>query len=430
MAFSRNTPTNWKSLTVEALVLHKKDAIKIGPFGSQFKNRELKKQGVRVYGQENILREDFTIGDRFIDELKFKSLRSVELFAGDVVLTMMGSVGAATVVPEGTPTGIMDSHLLRIQPNPALINSEFLAKVLRDSRAIKTQIRARSQGGIMSGLNAKIVRSLEIPIPPLPMQRKIAAILSSVDDTIDKTQAVIDQVQIVKRGLMQKLLTHGVPGRHTRFRQTEIGELPAEWRALPIHTLCSVVRGSTPRPARDPKYFNGDYVPWITVGEVTKDGWPFLLKTRTRLTEEGARFSRYLKSGTVILTNSGVTLGIPKLLKIGGCANDGIAAFQNVSESLGPLFLYYVLSAMTEVFQTRVARGVGQPNLNTSLIGGTLIPVPSRLEQDEISEVLLSCDQQIAAESGCVSELRLLKGALMSVLLSGELRVALDIEAA
>ena len=278
------------------------------------------------------------------------------------------------------------------------------------------------------GLRAGDIERIAIPHPTLPEQRKIAAILSSVDDAIEKTQAVIDQVQVVKRGLMQELLTRGLPGRHTRFKETKIGELPAEWGALPIHTLCRVVRGSTPRPARDPRYFNGDYVPWITVSEVTKDGWPFLLKTRTGLTEEGARFSRYLKPGTVILTNSGVTLGIPKLLKIGGCANDGIAAFQDVSESLEPLFLYYVLSSMTDVFQTRVARGVGQPNLNTSLIGSTLIPVPGRLEQDEVAEVLLGSDHRIAAESDCVSELRLLKHALMSVLLTGEIRVTPDPE--
>ena len=184
------------------------------------------------------------------------------------------------------------------------------------------------------GLNRNTAASLKFNRPPLPEQRKIAAILSSVDDAIEKTQAVIDQVQVVKRGLMQELLTRGVSGRHTRFKQTAIGEIPAEWAALTIDTLCNVVRGSTPRPARDPRFFNGTHVPWITVSEVTKDDWPFLEETRTGLTEEGARFSRYLNRGTVILTNSGVTLGIPKLLKIGGCANDGIAAFLDVSGSL------------------------------------------------------------------------------------------------
>ena len=270
---------------------------------------------------------------------------------------------------------------------------------------------------------------LVVPGPHLSEQRKIAAILSSVDDAIEKTQAVIDQVQVVKRGLMQELLTRGQPGRHTRFKQTAIGEIPSEWAALTIDTVCNVVRGSTPRPARDPRFFNGTHVPWITVGEVTKDEWPFLEETRTGLTEEGARFSRYLNRGTVILTNSGVTLGIPKLLKIGGCANDGIAAFLDVSGSLAPLFLYYALAALTDTFQSRVARGVGQPNLNTSLIGNTRIPVPSRLEQDEIVDVLLGCDHRVAAESNGLKEFHVLKSALMSVLLTGELRVIPDPEA-
>ena len=63
------------------------------------------------------------------------------------------------------------------------------------------------------GLRGTDIKRVGIPLPPLPEQRKIAAILSSVDDAIEKTQAVIDQVQVVKRGLMQELLTRGLPGR-------------------------------------------------------------------------------------------------------------------------------------------------------------------------------------------------------------------------
>ncbi len=70
---------------------------------------------------------------------------------------------------------------------------------------------------------------LKFHLPVLPGQRKIAAILSSVDGAIEKTQAVIEQVQVVKRGLMQELLTRGLPGRHTQFKQTEIGEIPEVW---------------------------------------------------------------------------------------------------------------------------------------------------------------------------------------------------------
>ena len=310
------------------------------------------------------------------------------------------------------------------------IEPDYLFAVLKSPRSLRVYEKI-TQGTVnrRGGISFRTLSGLVLHHPPLPEQRKIAAILSSVDDAIEKTQAVIDQVQVVKRGLMQELLSRGLPGRHTRFKQTEIGKLPAGWRTVSLETMCSVVRGSTPRPARDPRFFGGNHVPWITVGEVTKDDWPFLEGTRTGLTREGARFSRYLEPGTVILTNSGVTLGVPKLLKVGGCANDGIAAFIDVSTSLQPLFLYYFLSRMTDTFQSRVARGMGQPNLNTTLIGRTLVAVPDLSEQATIADVLFACDCRVAAESRWTRELVRLKRELMSVLLAGELRVAPDVDA-
>ena len=74
-------------------------------------------------------------------------------------------------------------------------------------------------------------------LPPLPEQTKIAAILSSVDEAIAATQSVIDQTRKVKQGLLQDLLTRGIG--HTRFKQTEIGEIPEAWE---VKRLDSVVK--------------------------------------------------------------------------------------------------------------------------------------------------------------------------------------------
>ena len=76
-----------------------------------------------------------------------------------------------------------------------------------------------------------------LPLPPLPEQRKIAAILSSVDDAIEASQAVIDQLQVVKKAMMAELLTKGLPGRHKKFKNTEIGEVPVEWTVCTIDSL-------------------------------------------------------------------------------------------------------------------------------------------------------------------------------------------------
>ena len=97
------------------------------------------------------------------------------------------------------------------------------------SEAFVEFLKPRMSGSNYPAVKSDDVEAYTLSCPPLPEQRKIAAILSSVDDAIDKTQAVIDQVQVVKRGLMQELLTRGLPGRHTRFKQTEIGEIPEEW---------------------------------------------------------------------------------------------------------------------------------------------------------------------------------------------------------
>ena len=101
------------------------------------------------------------------------------------------------------------------------------------------------------GLNRSTAASLHFQLPPIVEQRKIAAILSSVDDAIEKTQAVIGQVQVVKRGLMQELLTKGLRGRHERFKKTDIGEIPEEWDLQPAAAICKrIVVGIVVRPAQ------------------------------------------------------------------------------------------------------------------------------------------------------------------------------------
>ncbi|MBY0399103.1 restriction endonuclease subunit S, partial [Myxococcota bacterium] len=99
-------------------------------------------------------------------------------------------------------------------------------------------------GGV-PGLNRNNVYELVIGVPPLPEQRKIAAILSSVDEVIEKTEAVIEQLQVVKKAMMRELLTRGIPGRHTRFKQTEIGEIPEEWEVVELGDIVRLEWGNT-----------------------------------------------------------------------------------------------------------------------------------------------------------------------------------------
>ena len=200
--------------------------------------------------------------------------------------------------------------------------------------------------------------------------------------------------------------------------------LPKGWTNKQIGEIASVVRGSSPRPAGDPRYFNGNHLSWITVGDVTNGDSMRLNSTKSRLTELGAKHTRIIQPGTVLLSNSGATLGVPKILGIIAGANDGIAAFLDLKDSVSPEYLYFFLQSKTNDFRERIAPGVGQPNLNTELIGGYLIPLPPLPEQIEIARILGVWDAAIGDTTQLIAAKTQHKRGLMQQLLFGERRFA------
>lgn len=186
--------------------------------------------------------------------------------------------------------------------------------------------------------------------------------------------------------------------------------------------VSSVVRGSSPRPAGDPRYFNGNSLPWITVADLTSSDEPVLTSTLSRLTEKGAERTRIFDRGTVLLTNSGATLGVPKICGIRAGANDGIAGFLNLSAELDSFFLYYCLSSLTKYFRTKVASGVGQPNLNTELIGDVHVPMPPLNVQHAVVRVLTTWDRGIRQLTELIAAKVRFKQGLMQQLMTGKRR--------
>lgn len=199
-------PVEWETKEIEALIKESKGAIKIGPFGSQIKKSEMVNAGIRVYGQENVYRKDFNIRKYYITPEKFQELKTVEIFPGDLLITMMGTIGDCCIVQVGIQEGIMDSHLMRIQLKDN-INPLYAAMLISESRLVKKQINDMSQGGIMSGLNLSIVKKIRIPVPPLEEQTEIENMLSEADNEIGKERGYKSDLEKLKRGLMQVLLT-------------------------------------------------------------------------------------------------------------------------------------------------------------------------------------------------------------------------------
>ena len=209
-------PEKWRVIRLKYLI----NSIKIGPFGSQLKLDEMVKEGYKVYGQENIINKDFSLGQRYITEKKYKSLRACELSPGDIVITMMGTIGKCDIFPEDAKRGIMDSHLLKITSNKFTI-PEFLALILENAYYVQEGVYIASKGSIMSGLNSQIIKSLLIVLPDIKKQREIMAYLNSVFKQYAmltyKIESSIEKLKEYRQTLISNVVTGKVRVSQSHF---------------------------------------------------------------------------------------------------------------------------------------------------------------------------------------------------------------------
>lgn len=200
-------PKKWIIAPIKKIVSPDKGSIKTGPFGSSLKKDDMINEGIKVYGQENIIYQNLSLGDRYISQGKFEELRSFELRSGDLVFTRMGTLGKCMILPASLKKGIMDFHLLRIRPDPTILDTDFLQQSLEGSEEILRQVQKYSQGGIMSGFSSSIMSKIQLPLPPLPEQRQIAGILTRCDETIAAARANVGAAKALKMKMINEMLS-------------------------------------------------------------------------------------------------------------------------------------------------------------------------------------------------------------------------------
>ena len=199
-------PEDWVVDKIGQLGQKGKPAVKAGPFGSSLRKSYYVSEGYRVYGQEQVLAGDLSVGDYYIDKERFKSLRSCEVRAGDILVSLVGTFGKAVVVPANAEPGIINPRLLRLSLDPQLVLPEFFCFWLRNGGTQKLLADA-AQGGTMGVLNAGIVKSLLLGRPPLPEQAEIVAIMAAVERRLHREAAMNAAAVRAKTALMAVLLT-------------------------------------------------------------------------------------------------------------------------------------------------------------------------------------------------------------------------------
>lgn len=294
------------------------------------------------------------------------------------------------------------------------------------SQRIPSIIFTHSQGSGQPNINSQIVNEIKIPIPPLVEQNRIATVLSTLDECIKKTEALIAKLHSVKAGLMQDLLTRGIDidGRIRdesthEFKDTEIGRVPVEWEVYSVIDLCLTYSGGT--PSRDvPKYFDGE-IPWVKSGELNLG---VIVTTEETISQKGLDNSsaKYVPENSILIAMYGATAGKIAILKINATINQAILGVIPGRKSE----LYYVFYSLSQRLEDIIfthSQGSGQPNINSKIVNNIEIPIPHLHEQYRISSILNSVDERIMIEEKYLYKLFLQKKGLMNDLLTGKIKI-------
>jgi len=359
------TPDGWRRAVVSDLAAQEPNSFVLGPFGSDLTVRDYRVAGVPVVFVRDIKPNAFRWKSNvFVSHEKAEQLRAHRVAAGDIVITKMGlPPGIAAVYPSGMPDGIVTADIIRLRVDRRLTDPRFVSEALNTASEGVAKITG---GQTRPKLTLRDYKTVEILLPPLGEQRKIAAILSSVDDAIEATQAVIAQLGVVKQAMMAELLTRGLPGRHTRFKQTEIGEVPEEWGVVSLDSCIENDRPICYGILMPGKGHPGG-VPVVKVKDIkngTIDERDILLTTPEL--DEQYRRSR-LRDGDVLLTIRGTTgrvARVPKSLAQANITQD--TARLTVRSDIDRDFIYYVRLSTTYqrgMPDGRTVPGVRSPRL-------------------------------------------------------------------
>jgi type I restriction enzyme, S subunit len=248
-------PEGWEVKKVKYL-LAKTDGIKIGPFGSSLKLSTLTSSGIKIYGQGNIIKDDFKFGTRYLHFERFeKEFMQYEILEDDVLITMMGTTGKVKIFKNSYERGILDSHLLRLRLNHEIFSNELFVKIFQDSKYIYNQIRFNSKGSIMEGLNSSIVKELGMIVPPFTDQTTIANYLdqktSQIDELIAQKERLIELYEEEKTAIINQAVTKGInPDVELKDSGIEwLGEIPVHWQVTRLNRLIRVKDGTHETPS-------------------------------------------------------------------------------------------------------------------------------------------------------------------------------------
>jgi type I restriction enzyme S subunit len=314
-----------------------------------------------------------------------------------------------------------DGHLMKIRPNTELVNAEYLARYCLSDFA-RTYFMSTAKHSTMTTIAQADIAPLQVLLPPLPEQQKIAQILTSIDNVIEKTQAQIDKLKDLKTGMMQELLTNGIG--HLEFKDSQVGRIPVGWDVV---TLSRLVKSDRPITygivQTGPNIDEG--IPCVRVVDLMTDdiSTQKMIRTTKKINDSYKR--TVLQSNDIMFALRG-SIGHVRMVDfrlVGANLTRGVALISANDLIAGTFLLWAIRCPSVRKVINDGVNGSALQEIPLGNLRGISIPLPTIEEQIQISKTLDSLEENIYQKRLKLKNYQSMKKALMQDLLTGKVRV-------
>ena len=284
---------------------------------------------------------------------------------------------------------------------------------LLNTKIVVEQRASKAQGDAVVHITTDSIKSLKLPLPPLPEQRRIASALSSIDNLISALDKLIEKKCAIKTGTMQELL-----GGKRRVKECE-----GEWKSVTIEELFDFGNGYTPSKAISDFWINGT-IPWFRMEDIRSNG-RILSDSIQHITPEAVKGSGLFPANSIILSTT-ATIGEHALITVDSLANQQFTFLMRKvkrENDIDMMFFFHYCFILGDWCRANINDG-GLMAVNISDLKAHQIYIPSDIsEQRAIASVLTAMDDELAALEAKKAKYVALKQGMMQQLLTGKIRL-------
>ena len=353
-----------------------------------------------------------------ITEERYDESHEIILNERDIIISKDGTIGRVAYIDSLPGKATINGTMMLIRIDEKSYDSRYVFQYFQ-SNSFKKLVKAKVSGSSIPHIFQRDMVEFKIVKMPITEQKKIAEVLTTMDEAIEMAAGKIRKTEQLKKGLMQRLLTKGIG--HTKFKKTELGEIPEEWRIAELgdKNYFKIATGSTPVSTQKDYWEEGN-INWATPKDLIGK---YLGRTERRINKKGLKNSNVslVNEGSIIVSTRApiglVAVAITEMTFNQGCK--AIIIIDN--EVIDSEYLYYMVLTRVHAMQ-KAGAGSTFMEISKENFEKIKVSIPSIIEQKKISKILKDIDVQVEFEVKRKERLEYLKNGLMNELLTGKKR--------